>query len=86
MKFTKLLIALLPLTLVIGNAHPGHGLMEHGAGHVATSAFHLLVLTGFAFTMLAVAQIVRNGRARKFLRVAGGGALVTAGVLWGLGI
>jgi hypothetical protein len=86
MNFRKLLMVLAPLSLVLANAHPGHDLMEHGAGHVAASAYHLFVLAGFAVVMLAVAQVVRSDSARKYLRVAGAAALAVAGTLWSLGI
>lgn len=79
-------MALLPLSVVLASAHPGHGLMEHGAGHVATSAYHLLVLAGVAGVMFGAAQFVRSQSARKYLRVAGAATLLIAGALWGLGI
>lgn len=86
MNFRRILMALAPLTLVLVSAHPGHGIMEHGAGHVASSAYHLFVLAGLAVVMLGVGQVVRSESARKYLRVAGATALVVAGALWGLGI
>jgi hypothetical protein len=86
MNFRKWLMALAPLSVALASAHPGHDLMEHGAGHVAASAYHLFVLAGFALVMLAVAQVVQSERAKKYMRLAGAAALVVAGTLWGLGI
>ncbi|MGZ8919345.1 MAG: hypothetical protein ACXW3L_00035 [Limisphaerales bacterium] len=86
MNFRKLLMALAPLSVVLANAHPGHDLMEHGATHVASSAYHLFVLACLAVVMLAVAQVVRSESAKKYLRLAGAAALVIAGALWGLGV
>ena len=60
--------------------------MEHGAGHVASSAYHLFVLASLAVVLLVVAQVVRSEMAKKYLRVAGAAALAVAGTLWGLGI
>jgi len=86
MNFRKWLMAMLPLTLVLAKAHPGHDLMEHGAGHVASSPYHLFVLAAVAVVTLGVAQMVRNASAKKYLRLAGATALVAAGAMWGLGI
>ena len=86
MNFRKLLMALLPLSVLIAKAHPGHDLMEHGAGHVASSAYHLFVLAGVAVLLLGVAQFVRSQSAKKYLRFAGASALAAAGALWGFGI
>jgi hypothetical protein len=86
MSFQRFLMALLPLSVVFANAHPGHGMLEHGAGHVASSAYHLFVLAGIAVVMFGVAQVVRSATARKYLRVTGAAALLAAGTLWGLGL
>ena len=86
MTFRNLLIALLPFTLALTHAHPGHGLLEHGAGHVASSVYHLIVLCAVAFGTFVVAQVVRNTSAKRYLRAAGATALIVAGALWGFGI
>src|SRR5687767_13412174 len=86
MNFRKLLMALLPLSVLLANAHPGHDLMEHGAGHVASSPYHLFVLAGAAVVLFGIAQVVRSQSAKKYLRFAGAAALVVAGALWGFGI
>lgn len=86
MNFRKWLMAMLPLTLVLASAHPGHDLMEHGAGHVASSPYHLFVMAAVAVVMLGTAQMVRSASAKKYLRLAGATALIAAGAMWGLGI
>ena len=86
MNFRKLLMALLPLSVLVAKAHPGHDLMEHGAGHVASSPYHLFVLAAVALVLIAAAQVVRSESAKKYLRYAGATALVVAGALWGFGI
>lgn len=86
MNFRKLFIAMLPLTLVLASAHPGHGLLEHGAGHVLSSMYHVLLLAVAALVMFAVAQFVQSSSAKKSLRFVGAAALLTAGALWGTGI
>jgi len=79
-------MAMLPLTLVLASAHPGHDLMAHGAGHVASSVYHLFVLAAVAVVTLGVAQMVRSAKAKKYLRLAAATALVAAGAMWGLGV
>jgi hypothetical protein len=86
MNFRILSMTLLPLSILLASAHPGHGLMEHGAGHVASSAYHLFVLAAVAAALLTVAQIVRNVVVKRGLRVAGVAALLAAGALWSLGL
>jgi hypothetical protein len=86
MNFRKLWMALLPLSVLVANAHPGHDMMEHGAGHVASSPYHLFVLAGFAVVLFAVGQVVRSQSAKKYFRFAGAAALLVAGAVWSLGI
>ena len=86
MSFRKLLMAMLPLALVLASAHPGHDLMEQGAGHVVSSPYHLFVLAAVAVVTLGVAQMMHSTTAKKYLRLAGAAALVAVGAMWGLGI
>lgn len=86
MNFRTMLIALLPLSVLLANAHPGHDLLQHGAAHAATSPYHIAVLGICALVMLAVAQIVRSSAAKKYLRWGGAVALIAAVAMWGLGI
>ena len=67
------------------NAHPGHGLLEHGAAHVITSPYHLVILAAMGVAMIAAAQIVRRRSAQRFMRIAGIGAVIAAGALCALG-
>jgi hypothetical protein len=85
MNFRNLFF-LLSAFVLSAQAHPGHDLMAHGAGHVATSAYHLWVLGAVALASFVVGQIVRNVSRRRAFRAAGVMALVVAGALWGLGI
>ena len=64
-------------------AHPGHDLLAHGAGHVATSPYHLVVLLGLAFACFALGQMARHIPTRRFFRYAGVTALAAAATLWG---
>ena len=66
-------------------AHPGHGLLEHGAAHVITSPYHLVILAAMGVAMIAVAQIVHSRSAQRCLRIAGVGAVIAAGLLCALG-
>ena len=67
------------------NAHPGHRLLDHGAAHVITSPYHLVILAAMGVAMIAVAQIVRSRSAQQCLRIAGVGAVIAAGALCALG-
>jgi hypothetical protein len=67
------------------SAHPGHPILEHGAAHVITSPYHLLILATLGVALLAVAQLVRSRWAQRCLRVAGVGAVIAAGLLAALG-
>jgi hypothetical protein len=69
---------------ISAQAHPGHDLMAHGAGHVATSPYHLMVLCLAALVSFVVGQMVRNAVTRRIFRVTGITALLAAGALWGL--
>ena len=85
MNFRNLLLAAFASTIA-ASAHPGHDLMAHGAGHVATSAYHLFVLFAVAVLSFAGGQFVRHAAARRILRAAGATALVAAIAVWTLGI
>jgi hypothetical protein len=67
------------------NAHPGHGLLEHGAAHVITSPYHLMILATMGVAMIAIARIVRSRSAQRNMRIAGVGAVIAAGLLCALG-
>jgi len=67
------------------NAHPGHGLLEHGAAHMITSPYHLMILATMGVAMIAIAQIVRSRSAQRYMRIAGVGAVIAAGLLCALG-
>jgi len=84
MNFRNLLLALVATVMTV-HAHPGHDIMAHGASHVATSPFHLMVLAMVGLFSLGIAQLVRNVAARRVLQTAGATALVAATAIWGLG-
>ena len=67
------------------NAHPGHGLLDHGAEHVITSPYHLVILATMGVAMIAIAQIVRSRSAQRCLRISGVGVVIAAGLLCALG-
>ena len=67
------------------NAHPGHGLLDHGAAHVITSPYHLMILAAGGVALIAGARIVRNRSVQQGLRIAGFGAVIAAGLLCALG-
>jgi hypothetical protein len=66
-------------------AHPGHGLGEHGLGHVLASPYHLAVL-GLAGAGLGFAScFVRGDPGRRLLRLGGAVAVGIALIGWGAG-
>lgn len=67
-------------------AHPGHGLLDHGARHAVTSPYHVgvLALIG-AGCWLAGRFVTRSILAKRLLRWAGAAALIAAVALWTLG-
>ena len=54
---TFLFSAALLVVVQTANAHPGHGLLDHGAAHAITSPYHLVILAALGIAMIAVAQI-----------------------------
>jgi hypothetical protein len=80
------LVLILSAFVMSAQAHPGHDLMAHGAGHVATSVYHLWVLCAVALVSFGVGQMVRTAASRRVLRTAGVMALLAAGTLWGFGL
>ena len=67
------------------HAHPGHPVLDHGAAHVFTSPYHLVILATMGVAFVATAQLVRSRWAQQCLRVAGAGAVIAAGLLGALG-
>jgi hypothetical protein len=74
------------LVATCAQAHPGHGLLEHGPRHAFTSPYHLGVLAVIgAGCWLAGRFVTRSILAKRLLRCAGATALIAAAVLWTLG-
>src|SRR5262245_54661090 len=46
------------------HAHPGHDLFDHGASHVVSSWYHLLVLTLGGIVFALAARFISHRRAR----------------------
>src|SRR5690349_1241121 len=76
---------LLALAGATAGAHPGHGLADAGAVHVATSPYHLSVLAGgalaAALALMLAARLARSPRSRRALQVGAGCALLAAAAL-----
>ena len=77
-------LALLALSGSTAYAHPGHSLTDAGALHVLTSPYHLVLLALIGLALWAVGSFVHHAVPRRLLKFTGGGALVSAVVLWGL--
>lgn len=72
---------------VCAQAHPGHGLFDHGAGHAITSPYHAGALAAIGVSCCLAARFVaRRVLLRRLLRWAGATALVTAAALWTFGL
>ncbi|HEY2952407.1 MAG TPA: hypothetical protein VGK40_07485 [Verrucomicrobiae bacterium] len=65
-------------------AHPGHSLADADAKHLLTSPYHLIVLGFIGLALWAVGSFVHRNIPRRILQLTGGGALLSAVVLWGL--
>lgn len=63
-------------------AHPGHGMFDHGLAHAATSLSHLGLVGWAGFACLGFSFLTRHSKARLVLR--GGGVLMAAagGLRW----
>ncbi len=86
--FRALAVAVqLLLVSTCAQAHPGHGLLDHGAGHVVTSPYHAGVLAAIGVgCWLAGRFATHHAVPRRLLRWAGTAALVAAAVLWTFGL
>ena len=83
MKFLRLLPLLPCIGALSAQAHPGHGLGEHGAAHVMTSPYHLAVLAGTGVALWFGARLVQNQIPRRILQAVGVVAVLTAAAIWG---
>ena len=78
--------AQLLLAATCAQAHPGHGLLDHGARHAITSPYHVGVLAVVgAGCWLAGRFVMRSNLAKRLLQCAGAMALIAAAALWTLG-
>ena len=62
------------ISIGAAQAHPGHGLSEHGFGHAISSPFHLACFLITAIMFWALAGVVRRTVLRRLLQ---GGAVVS---------
>jgi hypothetical protein len=60
-------------------AHPGHGPLDHGARHWATSPDHLASTAVLGLALLLVSRVATSPRLRRVCGV--GGSLALAGAL-----
>lgn len=70
-----------PITL---QAHPGHGLLDHGLAHTLSSPFHLVLLALTGATLFGGAHLIRQRVPRRALQGLGATVLLLAAVLWGM--
>lgn len=76
----SLFVAMAP----VAHAHPGHGLVDHGALHAITSPYHLGVLALCGAGLWFGARFVQGRGPRRILQYAGLAGLLVAGVLLGM--
>jgi hypothetical protein len=78
--------AQLLLACACAQAHPGHGLLDHGAKHALTSPYHAGMLAAIGVGCWLVAHFAaRRAVPRRLLRWAGATALLAAAALWTFG-
>jgi len=78
--------AQLLLLATCAQAHPGHGLLDHGAKHALTSPYHAGMLAAIGVGCWLVAHFAtRRAVPRRLLRWAGATALLVAAALWTFG-
>lgn len=67
-------------------AHPGHGLLDHGAKHAMASPYHVGVLAAIGVgCWLAARFAARSAGFKRLLRWAGVTALLAAAAFWTFG-
>lgn len=64
----------------VAQAHPGHGLAEHGFGHALSSPFHLTSFLLAGIVLWAIAGLVRRTMVRRLLQ-SGAVTLLLAALL-----
>jgi len=68
-------------------AQPGHGLLDHGAGHAFSSPYHAGVLAAIGVgCWIAGRFVARRALPRRLLGWAGATALLAAAALWTFGL
>ena len=76
----------LVLVSTCAQAHPGHGLLDHGAKHALTSPYHAGMLAAIGVGCWLVGRFATHHAVpRRLLRWAGTAALLTAAALWTFG-
>jgi hypothetical protein len=71
-------------SLAAAQAHPGHRLGDHGALHVVSSPYHLIVLALIGASLFVASRFVHRRAPRRLMQGAGVAALVAMAALWGL--
>jgi hypothetical protein len=86
-RLTLPVTAILVLAAVYSaQAHPGHSLGEHGAGHIVSSPYHISVLAGSGLVLWFAGCLIKRPLARRFLQAGGVAAVVLAGAWWGVSL
>lgn len=78
------LVVLGPSGASTAQAHPGHALGEHGAGHVISSPYHLFILAVTGLLLWLGARFVQRRLPRRLLQAGGLAAVAGAALMWGL--
>lgn len=77
-KYLGVALAAIVLSAPAAWAHPGHGPMEPGLGHWATSPYHLTFTALFGLACVFASRVVSSPRVRRACAVAGGCVLAVA--------
>jgi uncharacterized membrane protein len=83
MKLDRLFCLLPLVTAISANAHPGHGLGEHGAAHVITSPYHVGTLAVAGVALWITGRFVQRQSVRRVLQGSGLAMVLVAAAVFG---
>lgn len=83
MKLDRLFFLLPFVAAISANAHPGHGLGEHGAAHVITSPYHVATLAVAGVALWLTGRFVQRQSVRRVLQGSGLAMVLVAAAVFG---
>lgn len=83
MKLDRLFFFLPFVAAISANAHPGHGLGDHGAAHVITSPYHVATLAIAGVALWLTGRFVQRQSVRRVLQGSGLAMVLVAASVFG---